>query len=191
MTFKLEWLIYPEVQWVGLVVIALKPSWLPKSCSPCRVAKKEAWCTSVGAIPWSACWQSFPIFFNQGIFPSSTNPPPHQAINQCDVCDSWFHAKCCKLPSIYIDLLSRSSCIWLGPKCGRSNSKPYSSDSEVLPSSLNYFEPLFNSGILPSNSNKPDSSKWNNNRRTLKDVPKNNRRKLICMTMNCRSAKTK
>ena len=61
----------------------------------------------------------------------------------------------------------------------------------VLPSSLNYFEPLFDSGILPSNSNKPEPSKRNNNRRRLKDVPKNNRRKLTRMTMNCRSAKNK
>ena len=79
---------------------------------------------------------------------------------------------------------------WLCPMCGRSNSKPFSSDSVVLPSSLNYFEPLFNSGILPSNSNKPEPSKRSNNRR-LKDVPNNNRRKLTCMTMNCRSAKNK
>ena len=84
---------------------------------------------------------------------------PHQATNQCDVCDSWFHTRCCKLPSIYIDILSRSFCTWLCPKCGRSNSKPYASDSEGLPSSLNYFEPLFNSGILPSSSNNPKPSK--------------------------------
>ena len=72
----------------------------------------------------------FPNLFqstNLSLLHQSSTTPPHQAINQCDVCDSWFHAKCCKLPSIYIDLLSRSSCIWLGPKCGRSNSKPYSS----------------------------------------------------------------
>ena len=108
---------------------------------------------------------------------------PHQATNQCDVCDSWFHARCCKLPSIYIDILSRSFCTWLCPKCGSQNSKPYSSDSEVLPSSLNYFEPSLNSGILPSHSNKSEPSKRNNNRRRLKDAPKNNRRKLTCMTM--------
>ena len=111
---------------------------------------------------------------------------PHQATNQRVVCNPWFHARCCKLPSIYIDILSRSFCTWLCPKCGRQNSKPYSSDSEVLPSSLNYFEPLFNSRILPSNSNKPEPSKD-----VPKDVPKNNRRKVICMTMNCRSAKNK
>ena len=116
---------------------------------------------------------------------------PDQATNQCDVCDSWFHARCCKLPSIYIDILSRSSCTWLCPKCGRQNSKPYSSDSEVLPSSLNYFEPLFNSGILPSHSNESEPSKGNNNRRRSKGVLKNNRRKLACMPMNCRSAKNK
>ena len=114
-------------------------------------------------------------------------PMVHQATNQCDVCDSWFHARCCKLPSIYIDILSRSSCTWLCPKCGRQNSKPYSSDSEVLPSSLNYFEPLFNSGILPSHSNESEPSKGNNNRGRSKGVLKNNRRKLTCMTMNCRS----
>lgn len=100
-------------------------------------------------------------------------------------------AKCCKLRSIYIDILSRSFCTWLCPKCGSQNSQPYSSDSEVLPSSLNYFEPLFNSRILPSHSNKSEPSKRNNNRRRLKDAPKNNRRKLTCMTMNCRSAKNK
>ena len=113
----------------------------------------------------------------------SKSAQPHQATNQCDVCDSWFHARCCKLPSIHIDILSRSFCTWLCPKCGSQNSKPYSSDSEVLPSSLNYFEPLFNSGILPSHSNKSEPSKRNNNRRRLKDAPKNNRRKLTCMTM--------
>ena len=90
---------------------------------------------------------------------------PHQATNQSDVCDWWFHARCCKLPSIYINILSHPFCKWLCPICGRSNSKPYSSDSVVLPSSLNYFEPLFNSGILPSNSNKPEPSKQNNNRK--------------------------
>ena len=115
---------------------------------------------------------------------------PHQATNQSDVCDWWFHARCCKLPSIYINFLSHPFCKWLCPICGRSNSKPYSSDSVVLPSSLNSFESLINSGILPSNSNKPEPSKQNNNRK-LQDMPKNNRRKLTCMTMNCWSAKNK
>lgn len=115
----------------------------------------------------------------------------HQATNQCDVCDSWFHARCCKLPSIYIDIPSRSFCTRLCPRCGRPKSKPYSSVSEVLPSSLNYFEPLFNSGILPSNSNKPEPFKQNNSRRRLKDVPKNNRRKLTCMTITVEALKTK
>ena len=116
---------------------------------------------------------------------------PHQATNQCDVCDSWFHARCCKFPSIYINILSCSFCTWLCPKCGRPNSKPYSSDSEVLPCSLNYLKPLYNFGTFPSNSNKPESSKRKNNRRRLKDVPKNNGRKLTCMTINCRSVKIK
>ena len=35
---------------------------------------------------------------------------PHQATNKCDVRNSWFHAGCCKLPSIYINILSRSFC---------------------------------------------------------------------------------
>ena len=112
---------------------------------------------------------------------------PHQATNQCDVCDSWFHARCCKLPSIYIDFLSRSFCTWLCPKCGSQNSKPCSSDSEVLPSPLNYFELLFDSGILPSHSNKSEPSKRNNNKRKLKDITENNRWKLTCMTINCRA----
>lgn len=49
---------------------------------------------------------------------------------------------------------------------------------------------VFNSGILRSNSNKPESLKQNSNRR-LRDVTKNNGRKLPCKIMNCQSAKQK
>ena len=78
-------------------------------------------------------------------------------------------------------LSSNESCSNLSSSCERLH----------LYGNLHIPPSLSNSGILPSISNKPDSSKRNNNRRRLKDVPKNNRRKLICMTMNCRSAKNK
>ena len=68
---------------------------------------------------------------------------------QCDMCDIWYHARCCVMNDHIYDFLANSSCIWICTSFGLPNFSTSLFDSFHSINRSNSFQPLAESTTQP------------------------------------------
>ncbi|XP_068697563.1 uncharacterized protein [Montipora foliosa] len=112
---------------------------------------------------------------------------------QCDMCDIWYHARCCVMNGHIYDSLANSSCVWICTSCGLPNFSTSLFDSIHSINTSNSFQPLAESpietrsGSIDTSSGSIDTSIGLPVSTSSPCAKHSKKRSLSILTVNCQS----